>query len=201
MATKIRLQRHGRKGKPIYHMVVTDSRVKRDGKYIERLGLINTNFDPNIVEVNTDSALVWLKKGAEVSDTARNILSDLGVFLRKHLDGGVAKGALTQEEADQKFEAWKKEKEAKKDAKNQSLTEAQEADKKKRLAAETKIKEDRAAELAKRNQAEEAPAEEAPAEEAPAEASEEAPAAEANASEEAPAEEVKAEEETKKDAE
>ena len=157
MATKIRLQRQGRKARAIYHLVVTDSRVKRDGKYVERLGLINPNTNPRTIDVDFEAAVKWVKNGAEMSDTARTILSDLGVLLRKHLDGGVSKGALTQEQADAKFEAWKKERESKLNKAAQSESSAKQADAKKRLEAEIKVKEARAAEQAKKSQEASAP--------------------------------------------
>ena len=190
MATKIRLQRHGRKARAIYHIVVADSRKKRDGKFIEKLGIYNPNHDPAFVDLNFDSAVKWVATGAEISDTARSILSKEGVLLRNHLDGGVRKGALSQEEADTKFEAWKKEKGLQSDAAVKALAEAEVKAKKEALAAETKIKEERetaaAAKLAEL-QAEEVVAEE-PAEEVVAEE----PAEEVVAEE--PAEEVVAEE-------
>jgi small subunit ribosomal protein S16 len=199
MATKIRLQRHGRKARAIYHIVVADSRKKRDGKFIEKLGLYNPNNDPAFVDLNFDSAVKWVASGAEISDTARSILSKEGVLLRNHLDGGISKGALSQEEADAKFEAWKKEKGAQSDAAAKSIVETELKAKKEALAAETKIKEEReAASAAKLSelQVAEAPAEEvvaeAPAEEVVAEAPTEEVVAEAPAEEvvaEAPAEE------------
>jgi small subunit ribosomal protein S16 len=203
MATKIRLQRHGRKARAIYHIVVADSRKKRDGKFIEKLGLYNPNNDPAFVDLNFDSAVKWVASGAEISDTARSILSKEGVLLRNHLDGGISKGALSQEEADAKFEAWKKEKGAQSDAAAKSIVETELKAKKEALAAETKIKEEReAASAAKLSelQVAEAPAEEvvaeAPAEEVVAEAPAEEVVAEAPTEEvvaEAPAEEVVAE--------
>ena len=203
MATKIRLQRHGRKARAIYHIVVADSRKKRDGKFIEKLGLYNPNNDPAFVDLNFDSAVKWVASGAEISDTARSILSKEGVLLRNHLDGGISKGALSQEEADAKFEAWKKEKGAQSDAAAKSIVETELKAKKEALAAETKIKEEReaaaAAKLAELQVAE-APAEEvvaeAPAEEVVAEVPAEEVVAEAPAEEvvaEVPAEEVVAE--------
>tara|TARA_Y100000766_G_C18907182_1_gene606436 strand:+ start:2960 stop:3562 length:603 start_codon:yes stop_codon:yes gene_type:complete len=143
MATKIRLQRHGRKARAIYHIVVADSRKKRDGKFIEKLGVYNPNHDPAFIDLNFDSAVKWVATGAEISDTARSILSKEGVLLRNHLNGGVSKGALTQEEADTKFEAWKKEKGLQTDAAVKAIAEAEAKAKKESLAAETKIKEDR----------------------------------------------------------
>ena len=167
MATKIRLQRHGRKARAIYHIVVADSRNKRDGKFIEKLGVYNPNQDPAFVDLNFDSAVKWVATGAEISDTARSILSKEGVLLRNHLDGGVIKGALSQDEADKKFEAWKKEKGLQSDAAVKAIAEAEAKAKKEALAAETKIKEERQASAAAKlaeAQAEEAVAEE-PAEE------------------------------------
>ncbi len=203
MATKIRLQRHGRKARAIYHIVVADSRSKRDGKFIEKLGLYNPNHDPAKVELNFDSALNWVATGAELTDTARSILSKEGVLLKNHLNGGVKKGALSQEEADAKFEAWQKEKGSQADAASKAKAEAEAKAKKEALAAETKVKEEReaaaAAKLAEEQAAEVAAEAEASAEEATEEAAEEAPAAEAEATEEAPAAEEAAEE-TKEEA-
>jgi len=143
MATKIRLQRQGRKARAIYHIVVADSRKKRDGKFIEKLGVYNPNHDPAFIDLNFDSAVKWVATGAEISDTARSILSKEGVLLRNHLDGGISKGALSQEDADAKFEAWKKEKVAQSDAVVKTIAEAEAKAKKEALAVETKIKEER----------------------------------------------------------
>ena len=148
MATKIRLQRQGRKARAIYHIVVADSRSKRDGKFIERLGLYNPNHDPAKVELNFDSAVKWVATGSEISDTARSILSKEGVLLRNHLDGGVRKGALSQDDADKKFESWQKEQGSKVDAAAKSAAQADAKEKKEALAAETKIKEEREASAA-----------------------------------------------------
>ena len=125
MATKIRLARHGHKDYAFYHIVVADSRSPRDGKIIERIGSFNPNTNPSAVILNFERALYWLTVGAEPTDTVRNILSDEGVLLMKHLNGGVAKGAFSQEEAQKRFDAWK----AQKDAKNGKISQA-EADKK-----------------------------------------------------------------------
>ena len=190
MATKIRLQRHGRKARAIYHIVVADSRKKRDGKFIEKLGIYNPNQDPAFVDLNFDSAVKWVATGAEISDTARSILSKEGVLLRNHLDGGVRKGALSQDEADKKFEAWKKEKGLQSDAAVKAIAEAEAKAKKEALAAETKIKEERQAAAAAKLA--EAQAEEAAAEEPAEEVVAEEPAEEVVAEE--PAEEVVAEE-------
>lgn len=110
MATKIRLQRRGRKGYPFYHIVIADSRAPRDGKFIEKVGTYNPNTDPATITMNFDRALYWLQVGAQPTDTARNILSEQGVLLKKHLLGGVAKGAFSEADAETKFEAWKAEK-------------------------------------------------------------------------------------------
>lgn len=110
MATKIRLQRRGRKGYPFYHIVVADSRAPRDGKFIEKIGTYNPNVDPIAVEVNMERSLYWLNVGAQPTDTAKNLLSSKGVLLKKHLQGGVAKGAFTEAEAEAKFQAWVSEK-------------------------------------------------------------------------------------------
>lgn len=112
MATRIRLQRHGRKSKPIYHIVVADSRTKRDGRPIEKLGIYNPNTNPATIDLNFDSSLAWLMKGAQPSDTANSILSKKGVLLKKHLLGGVAKGAFDEAEAEKRFQAWVSDKES-----------------------------------------------------------------------------------------
>jgi len=214
MPVKIRLARHGRKKFAFYHIVVADSRAPRDGRYIERIGAYNPNTNPATIELDFDKALDWVTKGAQPTDTARAILSYRGVMMKKHLMDGVRKGAFDEAEAERRFEAWLKEKETKIQAKIDKITADASTDAEKRLAAETKVNEARAAELAKRKSdlaaeaqaaakgneeaAEEAPAEEAkaesPVEETPAkeEAKAETPAEEAPAKEEA-AEETKAE--------
>ena len=175
MAVKIRLQRHGKKNFAFFHIVVADSRAPRDGRFIEQLGSYNPNTNPATIVLNTERALAWLKVGAEPTLTARRILSYEGVLLRNHLDGGVAKGALTQEQADRKFADWKEGRDAKIEAKKQGISRA--AVEKARAAkeAEVKVSEARAEALAKkaaeaaeaaRKAAEEAAAAEAPAEEA-----------------------------------
>jgi len=110
MATKIRLARHGRKGRPFYHVVVADSRAPRDGRYIERIGSYNPMTNPATIDLNFDRALYWLMTGAQPTDTAKRILSYEGVLMKKHLLEGVKKGAFDMAAADTKFEAWKKEK-------------------------------------------------------------------------------------------
>ena len=113
MPVKIRLARHGRKARPIYHIVVADSRAPRDGKYIEKLGLYNPNTNPATIDLEFERALDWLQKGAQPTDTCRSLLSKKGVLMKKHLLDGVRKGAFSLEEAEKRFEAWMKEKEAK----------------------------------------------------------------------------------------
>ncbi|RYJ43260.1 30S ribosomal protein S16 [Flavobacterium beibuense] len=145
MPVKIRLQRHGKKGKPFYWVVAADSRAKRDGKFLEKLGTYNPNTNPATIDLNLDSAVKWLHDGAQPTDTARAILSYKGALLKHHLDGGVRKGALTQEQADAKLAAWLEEKETKIDAKKNGLSTAQADAKAKALAAEKKVNEDRIA--------------------------------------------------------
>jgi len=106
MATKIRLQRHGRKGYAFYQIVIADSRSPRDGKFIERIGSYNPNTNPATIDLKFDRALYWLQVGAQPTDTVRNILSTQGVLLKKHLLGGIKKGAFDEREADIKFQAW-----------------------------------------------------------------------------------------------
>jgi len=122
MATKIRLQRHGRKGKPFFHIVVADSRARRDGRFIEKLGTYNPITNPATVELNVDSAVKWLMTGAEPTNTAKALLSYKGAFMKKHLLGGVAKGAFSQEEAETRFTAWLESKDAKIQAKKDGLS-------------------------------------------------------------------------------
>src|SRR3989337_1807023 len=109
MSVKIRLQRHGKKGKPFYWVVAADARSKRDGKYLEKIGTYNPNTNPATIDLNIDSAVKWLHNGAQPTDTARAILSYKGALLKHHLDGGIRKGALTQEQADVKAKAFKAE--------------------------------------------------------------------------------------------
>jgi small subunit ribosomal protein S16 len=145
MSVKIRLQRHGKKGKPFYWVVAADARSKRDGKYLEKIGTYNPNTNPATVELNLDSAVQWLHNGAQPTDTARAILSYKGALLKHHLDGGVRKGALTQEQADVKLAAWLDEKSGKVDSKKEGLSKAQADAKAKALKAEKKVNEDRIA--------------------------------------------------------
>ena len=168
MPVKIRLSRHGKKGYPFYHIVVADGRAPRDGRYIERLGMYNPNTNPATIEFDFDRALDWLQKGAQPTDTCRSLLSKKGVFMKKHLLEGVKKNAFSTEVAEQKFESFMKEKESKLQIKNDEVRQSKDAVKKKRLEAETKVKEERAQAIAKKLASEklvEAPAEvaEAPA--------------------------------------
>ena len=176
MAVKIRLARRGRKRKAIYDIVAADVRAPRDGKFIEKLGIFNPNTNPALVQLDVDKALSWVLKGALPTDTARNILSDKGVMLKKHLQLGVLKGAISQEDADKRFDAWKEGKDAKVAGTAEKLSNANEAERKSRLDAERKVSEARAAELSKKLA--EANAEEAPADASEAEASTEEPSAE-----------------------
>ena len=191
MATKIRLQRHGKKGKPFYYIVVADSRAPRDGRFIERLGSYNPNTNPATIDINFEKTLGWVNNGAQPTDTCRAILSYKGVMYKKHLEGGVKKGALTEEQAEAKFNAWLEQKDGKITGKKDSLSTAKEAARKAALAAEAKKKEEKAAAIAAKNappveEVEEAPVEEteeaAPVaeatEEPTAEAATEEPAAE-----------------------
>ncbi len=164
MATKIRLSRHGRKNYAFYHIVVADSRAPRDGKFIEKIGTYNPNTNPATVELNFDSALSWISKGAQPTDTARAILSYKGVMMMHHLNGGVKKGALTQEQAETKFNTWLKEKESKIQAKIDALAADAQKSAKARLEAETKIKEDKEKAVAAKLAAAAAAAAPAPAE-------------------------------------
>lgn len=113
MSVKIRLQRHGKKGKPFYHIVVADSRAKRDGRFIQKLGTYNPITNPATIDLDVNAAVDWLNKGAQPTDTARAILSYKGALYKKHLLGGVAKGAFDEAEAEKRFNAWLEEKEAK----------------------------------------------------------------------------------------
>lgn len=207
MSVKIRLQRQGRKRKPYYHIVVADVRAPRDGRYIERLGFYNPNTDPATIDIDVDKAVDWLTKGAQPTDTCRAILSYKGAMYKHHLVKGVAKGALAEEEVEKRFNAWVEEKAAKVEAKRERLANESEAEKKARLAAEAKVREDRAAAIAAKNspvaEEAEAAAEAEVSEEAPAaEAEAEAPVAEAEApAEETPAEEAPAAEEEENKAE
>ncbi|MEN9743237.1 MAG: hypothetical protein RLZZ65_1042 [Bacteroidota bacterium] len=198
MATRIRLQRHGKKGKPFFHLVAADSRAKRDGKFIEKLGTYNPTANPAVIDINFDRTLSWVQDGAEMSDTARAILSYKGVLFKNHLLNGVKKGALTAEQVEERFNKWLADKEAKIENKISGLAKNAEKAKADRMAAEATANAAKAAAIEAKNtpEVEEAPvAEEAASEEVVAEetateevVAEEAPAAEVV--EEAPAAEV-----------
>ncbi|MDG1653584.1 MAG: 30S ribosomal protein S16 [Flavobacteriaceae bacterium] len=216
MPVKIRLQRHGKKGKPFYWIVAADARAKRDGRYLEKLGTYNPNTNPATVNIKLEDAVTWLEKGAQPTDTARTLLSYKGVMLKHHLNGGIRKGALTQEEADKKFAAWLEEKEGKIQAKKDGLSQTESDAKAKRLADEKAVSDKRLtdaaaaeAEAAAAEATEESAVEETQVADAPEEnAVEETPAAETTeeitADEapvaEAPVAEAPAEEDAKTDA-
>ena len=143
MPVKIRLQRHGKKGKPFYWIVAANSRSKRDGKFLEKLGTYNPISNPAQIELNVDAAVKWLKNGAQPTDTARRILSYKGVLLKHHLLGGVAKGALTEEQAEAKFNAWLEAKNNKVSSKEERLAKEKAAAKAKALDAEKETNEKR----------------------------------------------------------
>ncbi len=178
MATKIRLQRGGRKGYAFYSIVIADARAPRDGRFTEKIGTYNPNTNPATVDLNFDRALYWVECGAQPTDTARNILSNEGVYLMKHLRGGVKKGAFDEATAQKKFDAWKADKQkgadavraneakAKKDAYAKEL----EAEKKINADIAKKVAEKKAAAAAAKAEAEAAANAEPAAEEAPAEA-------------------------------
>ena len=209
MAVKIRLARRGRKAMAMYDIVVADVRAPRDGRYIEKLGNYNPNTNPATIVLNEESALKWVMDGAQPTDTTRAILSYKGIMMKKHLQVGVNKGAITQEVADKRFAEWSKTKDTKIQAKLDGLSNDEATAAKARMEAETKVKEARTEAIQKKAadaiaaaEAEEAakvaaaaPAVEEVAEEAPAEPAaevkEEAPVAEAK--EETPAAETKEE--------
>src|SRR5690606_38130874 len=159
MATKIRLQRHGRKGKAFFHIVIADSRSPRDGRFIEKNGTYNPITNPAIIDLNLDRAVHWLQVGAEPTNTAKNILSYKGALMKKHLLGGVAKGALNEEEAERRFTAWLEERAAAVEGKKEGLAKAKAYARSAALEAEKKKSDARVA------VAEEAPAEEVATEE------------------------------------
>ncbi len=180
MAVKIRLQRHGKKNFAFFHIVVADSRAPRDGRFIEIIGTYNPNTDPATITLKSERALKWLSVGAQPTLVVRRILSYEGVLLRRHLQGGVEKGALTQEQADAKWNAWKQQRDAKIAAKEQGIEKAANAKAKAAIEAEAKVNALRAEALAKKK---------AEAEEAARKAAEEEAAAKAAETEEAPAQE------------
>ena len=196
MATRIRLQRHGKKGKAFFHLVAADSRAKRDGRFIEKLGTYNPVANPAVIDINFDNTLAWVQKGAEMSETARAILSYKGVLHKNHLLKGVAKGALTLEQAEAKFTQWLQEKDGKIEGKKDSLSKSASKEKANRMKAEVEANIAKAAMIEAKNTVieEEVVADEAVSEEVVSEeaVSDEAVAEEVVA-EEAVAEEVVAE--------
>ena len=180
MATKIRLQRNGRKGYAFYSIVIADARAPRDGRFTEKIGTYNPNTNPATVDLNFERALHWVLVGAQPTDTVRNILSKEGVYMKKHLLGGVAKGAFDEAQAEAKFNAWKENKQNGLAALKAKQEEAKKAEAKARLEAEKKVNEEIAKKVAEKKAAEAAAKAEAEAE-----AATEEPAAEAT---EAPAE-------------
>jgi len=160
MPVKIRLQRHGKKGKPFYWVVAADVRSKRDGKYLEKLGIYNPVTQPATIELDVDASVKWLRNGAQPTDTAKRILSYKGAMLKKHLLAGVDKGALTEEEAEKKFQAWLTEKEDKISTSAEETAKAKQAEKEKALEAEREVNAKREAEAKAAQEEEEAKAKE-----------------------------------------
>lgn len=193
MATRVRLQRHGKKGNAFFHIVAADSRAKRDGKFIEKLGTYNPNTNPATIDIDFDRTLHWVQVGAELSDTARAILHYKGVMYKNHLIKGIAKGALTEAQVEEKFAQWLSEKEGKITGKTDGLAKAADADKVARFKAEEAVNQARAKAVEAKNApvVEETPVvEEVVVEDAPVaeDAAEETPAVEASNEEEKAAE-------------
>ena len=188
MSVKIRLQRHGKKGKPFYWVVAADARSKRDGRYLEKIGTYNPNTNPATLKIDVDSAVNWLQNGAQPTDTARNLLSEVGAMLKNHLVNGVHKGALKEEDVETKFEAWLADKASRNTAHVEKLSKAKADEKAKALAAEKEVSEKRKADAEAAIAEEEAAAAEAEAaaEKAASEAAAEEAAPEAAAEEAAP---------------
>lgn len=202
MATKIRLQRHGKKAKAFYHIVIADSKAPRDGRFIEKVGTYNPNTNPATIEIDFDRALYWMQVGAQPTDTARAILSYRGVLYKNHLLNGVKKGALTAEQVEERYNKWVAEKEGKIESKKDNLAKSAEKAKADKLKAESEAAAAKAKEIEAKNAPEEEVAEapEAATEEAPAteEAAVEETVAEEAPAAEAPAEEAASEEEEPK---
>lgn len=164
MAVKIRLARRGRKKLARFDVVVTDSRSPRDGRFIEKIGTYNPLTNPATIELNEDKAFDWLMKGAQPSDVVRAMLSYRGIMMKRHLQIGVGKGAITQEQADQKLATWKTSKESKIQSKKDNLAKSKQDLAKARKEAEAKVREARAEAIRKKAQVAAAAAEAAPAE-------------------------------------
>ena len=156
MSVKIRLQRHGKKGKPFYWIVAADARAKRDGRFLEKLGTYNPNTNPATINLDVDGAVKWLQNGAQPTDTAKTILSYKGAMLKNHLVGGVRKGALTEEQAEEKFQAWLEEKAGKVASKEEKVAKAKSDAKAKALEAEKAVNEARVAAAVEETAVEEA---------------------------------------------
>ncbi len=154
MPTKLRLQRRGKKGQAFYHIIIADGRAPRDGKFIEKIGTYNPLTNPADIDIDFDRALYWLQAGAQPTETVRTILSYKGVLYKNHLAKGVKKGALTQEQADARFDAWLKEKQEKVLNKIKETSQESKNEEKKRLDAEKKVNEERAQEIAAKRAAE-----------------------------------------------
>jgi small subunit ribosomal protein S16 len=154
MATRIRLQRHGKKNQPFYHIVIADGRAPRNGRFIEKIGTYNPLTHPATINLDFERALYWVEVGASPSDTTRSILKREGVMLMKHLKGGIAKGAITEADANRKFEAWQQERESKVNNMKRELADKGRTESKKRLEAESKLREVIAQKVAAKYQAE-----------------------------------------------
>ncbi len=170
MPVKIRLQRHGKKGKPFYWVVAADSRSKRDGRYLEKIGTYNPNTNPATIDIKVDRAVDWLQNGAQPTDTARNLLSETGALLKNHLVNGVRKGAHSEEDVEVKFATWVTDKQSRHEVAKDKVAKAKADEKAKALAAEKEINEKRKAEAEAAVAEAEAEAAEAQAEETTAEA-------------------------------
>ena len=153
MATKIRLQRGGRKGYAVYRIVIADVRAPRDGKFTEKIGTYNPNTNPATVDLNFDRALYWVETGAQPTDTVRNLLRGEGVYMMKHLRGGVKKGAFDEATCQQKFDAWKKVKDASKETLEKKTADAKKASAAKNLEEEKKVNEAIAKKIAEKKSA------------------------------------------------
>ncbi len=205
MPVKIRLQRHGKKGKPFYWVVAADARSKRDGKFLEKLGTYDPTSNPAVIDLDVDNAVKWLQNGAQPSETAKRLLSYKGALLKNHLAGGVRKGAITEEQMEEKFNAWLDEKGGRIDSKKDNLSQAQEKARKEALEAEKAVNDARIAasqpepepEAEVKDENADAPAEENGEEQKDAPADAEKPKVEEAPKEDAPAAEEKKEEESK----
>ena len=153
MTTKIRLQRGGRKGYAVYRIVIADVRAPRDGKFTEKIGTYNPNTNPATVDLNFDRALYWVETGAQPTDTVRNLLRGEGVYMMKHLRGGVKKGAFDEATCQQKFDAWKKVKDASKETLEKKTADAKKASVAKNLEEEKKVNEAIAKKIAEKKAA------------------------------------------------